>query len=237
MAALERPANSAGDNLTGSSARTSPSTLTSNELPPSGGSTRPETASTLSVKRKLTDANLETITIDQYYDLALIVGTPDHPDGQKAFRVNRGSMRYVSHVWTNMLEGDWAERKRSEIELPDDPCRAFEIVLYTAHWNFPMLPPALNVRELAELAVLTDRYDLIRVMHIALEVKEWLLPHKKTWIKWSPNPDLQDFVMMTLFFSRSTEFDFLLNRLAVEVQVDEQNCQFSIIVEEMSIGE
>jgi hypothetical protein len=125
-----------------------------------------------------------------------------------------------------MLEGDWAERKRSEIELPDDPCRAFEIVLYTAHWNFPMLPPALNVRELAELAILTDRYDLIRVMHIALEVKEWLLPHKKTWIKWSPNPDLQDFVMMTLFFSRSTEFDFLVNRLAVEVQVDEQDGHF-----------
>lgn len=37
-------------------------------------------------KRKLTDLELEIITIDQYYDLTLIVGAPNHADGQKASR-------------------------------------------------------------------------------------------------------------------------------------------------------
>ncbi|KAJ4381109.1 hypothetical protein N0V86_003456 [Didymella sp. IMI 355093] len=119
-----------------------------------------------------------------------------------------------------MLEGNWAERKQSEIELSDDSCRAVELVLRIAHWEFHMLPFSLTVQELAELAVLTDKYNLKSVVDIALKLTEWLLPHKSKWMDWSPTVELQDFALMTSLLTAEEDYEFVVSRLAVEVEVD-----------------
>lgn len=99
-----------------------------------------------STKRKRTVADLETIELDPHYDLTLIVGTPNHKDGQKAFRVNKGSMRNMSDVWSKMLTCEWAESKMTEIDFPDDSCKSFQIVLEVAHFRVAGLPDALTSR-------------------------------------------------------------------------------------------
>jgi hypothetical protein len=92
------------------------------------------TETPVSLKRKVTDPNLRTITIDTMHDLTLIVGSTDHAKGQKAFHVNRGSFRNVSVVWETMLNGHWAEGVQSEIRFPDDSCEAFLLVLCIVHF-------------------------------------------------------------------------------------------------------
>ena len=183
------------------------------------------TAST-SVKRKFTDLRLEIVTIDQHYDLTLIVGKPDHVDGQKAFQINRGPMRRVSDVWCNTLEGNWAERKKPNIELPEDSCRAVELVLRVAHWEFHMLPFSLTVQEVAELAVLTDKYNLKTVIGIALKLTEWLLSHKSKWTDWSPTADLQDFALTTSLLTAEEDYEFVVSRLAVEIEMDMKDSHY-----------
>jgi hypothetical protein len=104
------------------------------------GKQNSDSTATAGSKRKMTDPNLEIITIDPMYDLTLIVGSQQHPKGQKAFRVSKGSFRNVSAVWTKMLNGNWAESSQSEICLPDDSCDAFLIVLRIAHFQLSELP-------------------------------------------------------------------------------------------------
>jgi hypothetical protein len=81
------------------------------------GSGQPATESTTTLEREATDLNLEIVTIDKMYDLTLIVGTPEPPMRQKAFRVNKGSFRNASEVWTAMLSGNWVESDLSEISF------------------------------------------------------------------------------------------------------------------------
>lgn len=197
--------------------------------------TEAELKTPLSLKRKVTDPNLEIITIDPYYDLTLIVGTPKKAQGQKAFRVNRGSMRNVSDIWTKMLAGDWAERNKSEIELPDDDWRALLLVVRMAHLQFNLLPEVLGMRNLAALAVLTDKYNLTEVVQTMLKVKNWLLPYKSTWAKWPAHPNTQDFAMMVLIFGYNADYDYLVNKLAVEVQVDKHNVCLTYGTEEKQV--
>lgn len=113
-----------------------------------------------SVKRKRNDPKLEIVTIDPRYDLILIVSTPAHPDGQKAFRVSKSSIRHVSDVWMKMLTGDWIESKAREIDFPDDSWKSFHIVLKIAHFQIADLPESLSFENLQGLAKLTDKYDL-----------------------------------------------------------------------------
>ncbi|KAF1350479.1 hypothetical protein EJ07DRAFT_159614 [Lizonia empirigonia] len=180
------------------------------------------------LKRNATDQNLEIITIDPHYDLTLTVGSPNHEHGQMALRVNRGCMRNVSDIWTKMLTGDWAELKQSEIEMPDDSWKALLLVLRMAHSQFAQLPDQLSGQDLCWLAVLTDKYNLGTVVRIMLELKKWLLPYKAVWIKWPSHPDIQEFAQMTLAFGLDADHKYLVNRLAVEVQVHEETMRFSL---------
>ncbi|KAJ4331938.1 hypothetical protein N0V95_009779 [Ascochyta clinopodiicola] len=178
------------------------------------------------LKRKATDQNLEIITVDPHYDLTLIVGTLEHEHGQRALRVNRGSMRNVSDIWTKMLTGNWAERKKPEIELPDDSWEGLLLVLRMAHSQFAQLPDALSAGELWALAVLTDKYNLVEVVQIMLELKKWLVPYRTEWMKWPSHFHLQDFTEMTLIFGLDTDYEYLVHRLAVEVHVDKEEVCF-----------
>jgi len=66
-------------------------------------------------KRKIADPNLEVVTMDRQYNLTLIVGSPEHAGGQKAYQVNKGVFRHASKAWDAMISGNWAESDMSEI--------------------------------------------------------------------------------------------------------------------------
>ena len=176
--------------------------------------------SDLQSKRKITDPDLEVITIDRYYDLTLIVGSPEHADGQKAYKVNKGVFRHASKVWDAMMNGNWAESGMSEIAFPEDSSYAFHIVLRIAHWQLQELPATLSQQELVQIAVLSDKYDLERLLHAAAELKNWIQQHKDGGTFWPSDIDLQDFTMITAAFGLTADYEYLVNKLAMEISVD-----------------
>ncbi|KAH5606893.1 hypothetical protein HBI45_095630 [Parastagonospora nodorum] len=181
------------------------------------GKTSADSALSIPLKRKITDQKLETITIDPMYDLTLVVGTPEHTKGQKAFQVNKGSFRNISAVWTKMMNGKWAEGDQSEICLPDDSCDAFHIVLQIAHFQLLKLPEKLSREELVDLAVLTDKYQLENAIMMALELKKWMKPHRQAYMSQPSDAALQDFALIASAFNLRSDYDYLISRLATEV--------------------
>jgi hypothetical protein len=135
------------------------------------------------VKRKATDPNLKVVTIDPFYDLTLIVGSPGSFEPQTAFQVNKGTLHHASEVWTKMLTGPWYAglKNQSEIELLEDSPWAFEIVLRVAHLQTDKLPFALTLAQMKSLAALTDEYDLAKVMHMPIDSKDWIFIPSQTW--------------------------------------------------------
>jgi hypothetical protein len=173
-----------------------------------------------SLKRKITDPNLEVITIDAMHDITLIVGTLEHAKGQKAFQVNKGSFRNVSVIWSRMLSGNWAESKQSEIRFPDDSCEAFLIVLRIAHFPLSQLPTKLSRDELYELAILADKYELQNVVRVGLDFAKWLEPFCVSGVLQTALPDLGHFACITNAFKMQADYQRIFSRLVVEVRVD-----------------
>lgn len=194
------------------------------------GQTQDESATTRDLKRKTTDPKLQTITIDNMYDLTIIVGTPDHLHGQKAFRINKGCFRNASEVWTKMLSGNWAESNMSEIRFPDDSCHAFQVVLEIAHLRQSYIPKSLTQQELLQLAILTDKYSLENTVRVGLEMKKWLNPYKGKNMLWPASTDLQDFAFITMAFKLEADFDQLVSRLAMKVMVDSKDTDFYYVI-------
>ncbi|KAH3908629.1 hypothetical protein HBI56_075050 [Parastagonospora nodorum] len=187
-----------------------------------GGKTNTNSTLSVPLKRKMTHQNLETITIDPMYDLTLIVGTPEHTKGQKAFQVSKGVFRNISAVWAKMMNGNWAESSQSEICLPDDSCEALHIVLQIVHFQLSKLPEKLSREELVDLSVLTDKYQLANAVRVGLEMKKWMEPHKKAYMSRPSDAALQDFIVITFAFSLQGDFEYLVSRLATELEVDAQ---------------
>ncbi|KAF9698177.1 hypothetical protein EKO04_003371 [Ascochyta lentis] len=180
------------------------------------------------LKRKMTDPTLKVVTVDPFYDLTLIVGTPGRTNGQVAFRVNKGSLRHASDIWTKMLTGVWAESKQTEIEFPDDNPQAFHVVLLIAHLQIGALPAQLGLVDMMNLAILTDKYNLVKLIRVALGSKHWLDTARRTiWREWPAHPQIQDYAFITQVFDSQDDYRYLINRLAVEIQVDEDGTWLS----------
>ncbi|KAF2131042.1 hypothetical protein P153DRAFT_430299 [Dothidotthia symphoricarpi CBS 119687] len=171
-------------------------------------------------KRKATDPNLKIITIDELYDVTLIVGTPDHPNGQMAFRINKGSLRNATKVWAKMLSGDWAESDMSEIPFTDDSCFAFQIVLQIAHLQFHELPTSLTLQKLMDVATLADKYELARILRPVTETKKWLQPHRVSPAVWRTSTAIQEFAFITETLGSEDDLKYLINKLAMNVRID-----------------
>lgn len=171
-------------------------------------------------KRKITDPVLELITIDKKPDLTLIVGAPGAAGGQKGFCINSGSFRNACDAWRTMLNGDWAESGMSEIRFPDDAPFAFKIILHIAHWQLDAVPATLTRNELVSLAELSDKYDLQKLFRPVFDIKQWLKPYRGTGFTWPTGTDLQDFIFITLTMGYFDDYNYLVNRLAMEVQVE-----------------
>lgn len=182
----------------------------------SGGSAMPATGT----KRKRNTTDPEIITLDSHYDLTIIVGTPKHKNGQKAFRVNKGSMRHASDVWTKMLTGEWVESKTTEIEFPDDSWKPFHMVLKIAHLQFDELPDSLPFEDLQQLATLTDKYNLAKAVRVAVDRGRWLHKYKHDCMVWPSSLETHHFATMTSIFQYDSDLLFIISKLAVEVKVD-----------------
>lgn len=195
---------------------------------PSDMDSEPATTPSPGLKRKATDPNLKVVTIDPFYDFTLIVGSSGSFEPQTAFQVNKGTLRHASEVWTKMLTGPWNAglKNQSEIELLDDSPWAFEIVLRIAHLQTDKLPVALTLAEMKSLAVLTDKYDLAKVMHMPIEHKDWIFDPSIFWRQWDIYSSLQDWAFVTHVFKFEDDCDYLVNRLAVEVQIDSSDDSF-----------
>ncbi|KAF2829988.1 hypothetical protein CC86DRAFT_178345 [Ophiobolus disseminans] len=185
-----------------------------------GGEHKNDTVPARDLKRKATDPKLDIVTIDKMHDLTLLVGSPGTLHVQKAFRVNKGSLRNASSVWAAMLNGNWAESGMSEISFPEDSSYAFEIVLRIVHLQFKEVPGSLTPRQLLLIAGLADKYDLSPLLHATVEYKKWLAPYRGSGPGWPANIDLQDFTLITETFGLEEDFQYLVNRLAMQVQLE-----------------
>lgn len=122
-----------------------------------------------------------TITIDDKYDLTLVVSSQDGMHGTKAFRVNSNVLRMASQPFNAMLSGRSAKTSKSEIEFPEDSCDAFLTILRIVHFKIDELPNFISKDDLLALAVLADKYDLINIVQPFVLTK-WLSTHKgKSW--------------------------------------------------------
>lgn len=181
------------------------------------------------LKRKATDPNLKVVTIDPSHDFTLIVGSPGSFEPQTAFQVNKGTLRHASEVWTKMLTSPWDAGLKNpfEIEFLDDSPWAFEQVLRIAHWQISKLPPQLTITELMSLATLTDKYDLGSLMKLALDSSRWLQPVRyNVWRMWPAQPSFREWTFITHALQSRHDYEYLISRLAVEVQVDATDVSF-----------
>jgi hypothetical protein len=84
-----------------------------------------------------------------------------------------------------MFEARWAESEASEIALRDDDMDAMLLVLRIAHLRFHDLPKKLEFGPLLNLAVVCDKYDLVRMVRPFLDLHGWAKPHDyhqgKSW--------------------------------------------------------
>jgi hypothetical protein len=202
---------------------------------PSDMNSEPAATPSPDLKRKVTDPNLKIITIDPIYDLTLIVGSPGGPEEQTAFQVNKGTLRHASEVWNKSLTGPWGARHKnqSEIEFLDDSPWAFEQVLRIVHWQISKLPLKLTITELKSLATLTDKYDLGSPMKMALDSSRWLHPVRyDTWRQWPAQSSLREWTFITHALQSQHDYEYLLSRLAVEVQVDATDVSFYYVTRE-----
>jgi hypothetical protein len=84
-------------------------------------------------------------------------------------------MIMASPVWKAMFERHWRENEPTEIPLPDDDVEAMLLVLRIAHLRFHELPRmhGLSLPALLRLAVVCDKYDLVKVVRPFLNLYGW----------------------------------------------------------------
>ncbi|KAK3382207.1 hypothetical protein B0T24DRAFT_672204 [Lasiosphaeria ovina] len=104
-----------------------------------------------------------TTTFDKHGDLTLVVGP-----GRHVFIVCSRTLARACWVWDTMLYGlsDEGQSQHKEKDwtftLTQDDARALAIVLHILHGNFDNVPESINIKILFDLAVLADKYDLVR---------------------------------------------------------------------------
>lgn len=76
------------------------------------------------------------------------------------------------------------------------------------------------------MVVLTDKYNLAKLVRVAVESKQWLRKVRLTWRVWPAGPFLTEWSFIAHVFRCKDDYDYLVNRLAVEVEVDETDVTF-----------
>ncbi|OBR15017.1 Nuclear pore protein-like protein [Colletotrichum higginsianum IMI 349063] len=142
----------------------------------------------------------EPFFFDPRGDLTLKVGNEEDTGGKYTFVVCSRTLARSSTVFTAMLFSGFAEscpREDSEesswtVELPEDSPYSFSLLMDIIHGHFASLPDMLRARDLHDLLILTNKYDMTHVLHPL--ARTWFRPYKKVttcvgnetvlWIAW-----------------------------------------------------
>jgi hypothetical protein len=182
-----------------------------------------ESRSDAAPKRQRLD---DTITLDDQYDLTLVVGK-NVENGVKNFRVNRSSLRLASAPFKTMLDGRFAESDQSEIEFPDDSWFAFHVFLLVTHMKIEELPGTMRSSELLCLTQFCDKYDLGSLLSPFVIAKGWLSAHK-TEGSWKLHERSMAFLFVAHTFKMDTDCASLTAMLALQLQVHEDGSMFFV---------
>jgi hypothetical protein len=131
-----------------------------------------------------------TIVLHDKGDAILLVGPGDSP---QPILVSKTAMSMASPVWKAMFDRQrWTESSATEIPFPDDDVDAMLIVLRIAHLRFSDLPSEkpFKLRDLLQLAVLCDKYDVVKLVRPFLDLHHWtrgLIPNVETRINCHPS--------------------------------------------------
>ncbi|KAK1775204.1 hypothetical protein QBC45DRAFT_335844 [Copromyces sp. CBS 386.78] len=154
-------------------------------------------------------------------DLTLNVAPREN--GPCSFRVCSATLRRHSPVWKAMLfSPSWMESKPADgenwvVELPEDPAYPMEIILDIIHGRFEGVPQTLGLKDLRDLLVLTNKYDMTGL------VRPWCAQ----WIQAARQPILDtDDILRSLFIAWELGDEHLfalrLEDIALRTKVDEK---------------
>ena len=120
---------------------------------------------------------LPTIVLHDSGDVILRVGT--EAGMRQPVLVSKMVMVQASPVWKAMFERHWKESDATEIPLPDDDIEAILLVLRIAHLRFKEIPQRhnLTIDALLNLAVVCDKYDLVKLVQPFLDLHGWAQYH------------------------------------------------------------
>lgn len=109
------------------------------------------------------------------------VSNSDHPSSARAGRVAHMlvSSRHLilaSPVFKAMFRSGFREshllasQELAEIDLPEDDPGAFEILLNIIHGHVRKVPEHVDLKELVELSILIDKYQLLDIMKLYIQM-------------------------------------------------------------------
>jgi hypothetical protein len=85
------------------------------------------------------------------------------------FRVNTLVLSALSPVFNKMLNGPFYDSRASEITFTEDDPQALMILFAVTHHKSDFLPKDIPMTVLHQLAVLADKYDVVRVLKQTVE--------------------------------------------------------------------
>jgi hypothetical protein len=127
-----------------------------------------------------------------------------------------------------MFGGNFAESTQDEVKFPEDCSYAFHIALLIAHFKPQDLPEEMSRADLKSLAILSDKYRLVPSVGHYVVAKGWLQPHKDAHGRLKPfwnehySVALRDWIPITATFELKSDYEFLLNILAMEAERDDE---------------
>lgn len=150
-----------------------------------------------------------TIHLRDDGDLTLIIG-----EKKQRYVVCRRTITNLCDAWQKMFT-NWSEATKPETEWPEDDPNAILIILQIAHLKFDELPETLPPKELNNLAIVCDKYDLVRVVR----------PFVGGWIQpWLAGAYLmfgyEKFLWVSYVFGYKEEFCTLAKKVQLEIQTD-----------------
>jgi hypothetical protein len=127
-----------------------------------------------------------TVIFDADGDLRLIVGNELDSTEQCEFIVCSRTLSRATSVFKAMLYGPFKEAKRTTtaksewvVELPEDKATPLKLLFHIIHAKFEQVPQTLTLFELYEIAVMSNKYDMTRILRPW--AKNWFEPHAKSY--------------------------------------------------------
>ena len=166
----------------------------------------------------LTDGTVHML--DDWYDLIVVVGTLESTSGLQTFRVNKYALRLASEPFSAMLFRSFAESSTAKLFLENDSSTAFSIVFHICHYKYDKLADTISDKDLHDLAILCDKYDLSMIVAPIVRWKHWLSSHKIESMRLEDR-DLNHWLYVAFLFKSELEYDFLVNLFAMTASFDQ----------------